>query len=161
MFPEVKHEKTCNLYLLLHYSALVLILSVFLLVSARGIYTIGLEQIRSNLADQHEAEAVLNYISEYENSSGQTVSKLGFVRDSATVWANPEAPNAYMDINIRSGAVDWEIPAILSYYRGSGFDVVEVPLKIRTKYFDGHDWNAFDPDEQLVFVGDTLYLGVY
>ena len=136
-------------------------LAVFLLVNARGIYIIGLEQIRSNAAERYEAEEILKRVADYEQAQGQEVTKLGYVRDSANRYANREAPNAYMDINVRAGVVDWEIPAILSYYRGRDFQLAEVPEEIRESYFAGHEWDSFNPDEQVVLVGDTLYLGIY
>ena len=140
---------------------LTLILLVFLLMSASSIDLIGREQIRSNQADREQAEVILDRVAKYEQATGQSVSKLGLVFDQSTCHYQPEAPNGYMDINARPGARDWEIPSYLSYYRGSEFTVVDVPDEVRAAHFDGCEWDSFDPDEQVVLIGDTLYLGIY
>lgn len=142
-------------------AVLVLVIGAFLLVNAKGIYTIGLEQIRSNLLDKYEAKAILKRVEAYEQAEGREVTRFGYVRDSWIIWAYPEAPNCYMDINTRAGAKDWEIEKYLSYYGNRYFQIVEVPEEIRAACFEGREWDEFNPDEQVVIVDDTLYLGAY
>ena len=145
---------------LLPYAAAAVI-ALFLLANVRGIWTIGLEQIRSNAEDRRQALAILERIEDYERAQGVSVDKLGYVRDSLPTYNNPEAPHAFMDINIRAGAIDWEIPRILEYYGNRRFELTDVPDEIVKAHFEGKEWSAFDPDEQVVLDGNAVYLGIY
>lgn len=137
------------------------LLFLFVLINFAGIHTIGVEQIKNNVSDRIQAEVLLDRVYDYENESGETVTKVAMVYDGTTTWSNPEVDNPYMDINIRSFTKDWEIIAILSYYGDREFQLVDVPHEVYEAYFAGKEWDSFKPDEQAVLLGDTLYLGVY
>lgn len=137
------------------------LLFLFVLINFAGIHTIGVEQIKNNVSDRIQAEELLDRVYDYENESGETVTKVAMVYDGTTTWSNPEVDNPYMDINVRSFTKDWETIAILSYYGDREFQLVDVPHEVYEAYFAGKEWDSFKPDEQAVLHGDTLYLGVY
>lgn len=170
LFPVFSYLSVCGVWIVFLFSGQkkqglpvvsAVVMGVFLLVNAKGIYTIGLEQIRSNAADACEAREILEHVYSYERESGRFVTSVGTVPDSAICYSHPEAPNVYMDINVRSGAVDWEVAPLLSYYSGRRFQSTEVPAEIRETYFAGKEWDCLDIEEQVILIGDTLYLGVY
>lgn len=142
-------------------SAGVCLICIFLFLNMAGIFKIGVEQIRSNTADKYQAMIILERIRRYEEKSGNTITGICFIEDNAVTYANPEAPDHYMDINTRAGATVWQRLKILEFYSGRSFRNVDLTQELQVHYFEGKEWDSFLPEEQLVFCKDTLFIGVY
>ncbi|MBR0352566.1 MAG: glucosyltransferase domain-containing protein [Oscillospiraceae bacterium] len=137
------------------------LLGVFLVANARGIYLIGLEQIRSNITDKTVIYTVEERIEAYEQESGVSVNRIGLIFDSSTWVSNPDIKNTYMDINQRATSVSWQIPASFFYFFERELDSVDVPEDVYREYFDGREWDSFNMEEQIILIDNTLYWGVY
>ena len=64
------------------------------------------------------------------------------------------------DGNIKAFNSTWGIRGILDGVLDRKLIVEESKNEEYNEYFKSKDWNAFNK-EQLIFEGDTLYLGIY
>ncbi len=116
----------------------------------------------SNNLDNVYCRLTLQEIEKYENSTGVTVQNL-------CVFNDDDAPAYYRESSIHTYQINERIigQATCSYMEailGRHFEplhIEDVPADIYSKYFEGKDWEFFDPDEQLLIVGDTAYWCVY
>lgn len=136
---------------------------VLLLLTANivGIQGIALDQITINRKDKVEAEEIVRRIQEYEAESGQSVDTVSWRPDSRYTWTYPEVKYTFMDMNVRAGARSWSLIGCIEYYAGRQFDSETMPDEIWVANFMGQEWNSFQPEEQIRFDGNKMYLMVY
>lgn len=139
-------------------TAVVLIL---LAVNIVGIQGIALDQIKINRQDRAEAEEIVRRIQDYESESGQSVDTISWRPDSRYTWTYPEIKYTFMDMNVRAGARSWSLINCINFYAGRQFDSETMPDEIWAANFMGQEWNAFQPEEQIRFDGNKMYLMVY
>lgn len=136
-------------------------LLLLLAVNVVGIQGIALDQLKINRLDKAEAEEIVRRIESYEEESGQTVTTISWMRDSRYTPTHPGVKYTFMDMNVRAGARSWSLVDCIGYYAGRRFQSETMPGEIREQYFSGMEWDAFRPEEQIVFEGNEMYLMVY
>jgi len=113
----------------------------------------------SNTLDEEYAKSVVRAIEEYESQNGVTVTNIAVARDA---YAKPKYDGIqffYEQINERTVAV---VPVTaLDILGGKKFTKTEMPDEVYAEYFEGKDWDYFVPDEQLIFINDTVYWCIY
>lgn len=117
------------------------------------------ELIATNLIDRNIAILIDDKISDYEKENNVKINNIAVDFDE-----NPNyyyhGSRTYRCVSYRSLATDWEVANVLKTFAGRNLNKIELPEEIHEKYFKGKDWNYYD-EEQLVFIGDTVYLCVY
>ncbi|MDE5802956.1 MAG: glucosyltransferase domain-containing protein [Lachnospiraceae bacterium] len=116
----------------------------------------------SNRLDKNYVLNVEQYIEEYEEKTGVKITTIGIGTDTNCEQYWTEYVDYYtFNINERCVSADWHFDMLFRSYTGRDYQKVQIPENIYEEYFEGRDWNGFNPAEQLVFVEDKLYLMVY
>ena len=117
--------------------------------------TIMANHFISNALDVSYMRVVYDRICAYEEETGTEVTTFAGTTDL-------NAPHSYEIVQykrdqIGERALDTAPYSLLCNVSGRLFIYDTVPKDVKEKYFGGRDWDHFDPDEQLVIVGDTAY----
>ena len=134
---------------------------LLLVVNIACIQGIALDQMKVNRQDKREAEEIVRLIREYEEESGQRVDTISWSWDGRYTWTYPEVKYTFMDMNVRAGARDWSLIDCIGYYAGRRFGSATMPGELLAAYFSGQEWDSFQPEEQIHFEGNKMYLMVY
>jgi hypothetical protein len=139
-----------------------IILSIFLVINIMQISNIGINVFSSNKIDKEIIQVISNKILKYENANDLKVKKIAIAKDAEPQYGYYDNVNYIrFDTNIRALAVDWAIIPAINFYCNKEYTSIAMPVEIYNKYFLGKNWDFFDQDEQLLFIGDTLYLISY
>lgn len=134
--------------------ALHIISLVFLACLLMRTNQITSEQLRNNQYDQEECLAIANAIEQYEQDTGITVTGVAFSMDVQPCSYYPGLRRHWAELNMRAMTVHWAIHDVIHFYTGK-------PLAnrgmIKPTEFENHNWDAFDPAEQIRFEGETIY----
>ena len=98
-------------------------------------------------------------IEKYERDTGNEVVNLCVINDI-------DAPPYYDEVNYTSDQINERSIGILSVsimevVTGRRFNKVEMDEDVYKNYFEDKNWDYFDPEEQIVIVGDTAYWCVF
>ena len=113
----------------------------------------------SNTLDKVYAQMVYERIVEYEEETGNSVTKLAVMHDI-------DAPFYYHEVSFTADQINERalptVPITLIHVvTGREFEKLEVPESMSQKYFDDKNWDYLDLDEQLVIEGDTAYWCIF
>ena len=104
--------------------------------------------------DRTRAKVIGQMIDDYENESGNRVTKAAMIGDSVPNEAYPGILNI-MDINDTSFSAFWSGVDSIKYWNGrNDLHRVQAPEELK-RYCRSNDWNYFD-DKQVVFNGDFV-----
>ena len=113
----------------------------------------------SNTLDKVYAKMVYDKILEYEDETGNYVTKLAVVRDINASFYYDDVSYKLDQINERTYGY---APFSLMYaVTGRRFEAAEMPKSITQKYFYKKNWDYIDLNEQLVIEGDTAYWCIF
>lgn len=113
----------------------------------------------SNTLDKVYVRMTYEKIEKYERDTGNEVENLCVVKDI-------DAPSYYDEVNYTSDQINERSLGILSVsimkiVTGREFNKVEMDPKVYETYFKDRNWDYFDPEEQIVIIGDTAYWCVF
>ena len=115
--------------------------------------------IATNLLDDNVGESISNKIKEYEETTGQEVKKVAITSDTnkrdTYLGIKP-----YSSLTQRAFANGFCNVEALNYYCDKKLERVPINEQMGIHIFGGKSWDSYS-DEQIVFVGDTLYLCVF
>lgn len=143
--------------------ALNVFLGILILILLSGQYLsfnkIYIDKYKLNFADEIRCEMIEQAISEYEETSGETVTQIAFYEDDEVEM--PFYPDLYCngDLIYSSFYTDWSNLEAINYYLGSNYQKAERE-ETYEKYFLDQDWDCWSP-KQMIFAEDTLHLCVY
>lgn len=113
----------------------------------------------SNTLDEVYVNMMYQEVLKYEQSTGETVTKMAIVEDTYAPDNYPEVTYTIYQINERSlGTVTNSLVWVMT---GRHFESIEMDQEIYDQYFKDKNWDYFDLSEQLVFDGDTVYWCIY
>lgn len=109
----------------------------------------------SNSLDKAYVRMAYEYITGYEQKNHTTVQNLCMINDT-------NAPARYREVSYVSDQINERSLGILTVsimevVTGRKFNKVEMDPEIYATYFDGKNWDYFDPYEQIIIIGDTAY----
>lgn len=136
-----------------------LYIACFMLMQYRGTAGIEISHYQTNELDRYEAQLIDGYLYEYEEETGIQVTKMALYWDKNVTANAPEAV-CYGAVNERAFCSTWAAPLAMQCLVGRELTQVDAPDEIYEKYFAGKDWYQIS-EEQMVIVGDTLYLCAY
>lgn len=113
----------------------------------------------SNTLDKVYVRMTYEKIEKYERDTGNEVVNLCVINDI-------DAPPYYDEVNYTSDQINERSIGILSVsimevVTGRRFNKVEMDEDVYKNYFEDKNWDYFDPEEQIVIVGDTAYWCVF
>lgn len=132
---------------------------LYLTVQLLFVHFIVSDHFVSNKLDEVYAKMVYERIVEYEEGTGNSVTKLAVMRDIDSSFYYHEVSFTTDQINERALPI---APVSLIYaVTGREFEKLEVPGSVSQQYFDNKNWDYIDLDEQLVIEGDTAYWCIF
>ena len=137
--------------------AITIIFFIYNSVNTIQIYT---THITTNKIDANMGIAIKYKIEEYEEETGNVVTKVGYYRDAKHRDYHYGWDKKYSSFGQRAFDNYYCIIEALNYYCDRDFERVKMDKEIYNKYFEGKDWQAYS-DEQIVFVEDTMYICTY
>lgn len=138
-----------------------LVMLPFLIINFLRINFITVDLFASNKIDQELCLAIENEIERYEEREGVRVENIAMELDMYPKYSYSGIEYAAYEMNERGFAIKWSNVAMLNYYTGRNYAKVEMDSDIYKDYFEGKNWDCYSPEDQMVFVGNTLYLMVY
>ncbi len=124
--------------------------------------SIAIDQYATNRIDQEQVLNICYRIRDYEEKNKVKLKKISFCQDlDPLLGYYGNTKYIAWDLNIREFMVNWGQIEIINYYAKRNFEKIDMPEEIYKKYFAKKQWDYYKPEEQLVFIGDTLYICVY
>lgn len=135
---------------------------IFFIVSTIStMNTMIANETATNAVDFSEARAVVNRIKEYENKTGNYITKMGTIQDNNCTIYSTESKWANFQLGFRIMATPHSNYLLVSYVLERKLENVEVPDNIYQEFFKDKDWLNMDVSEQVICADDTVYLCVY
>ena len=135
------------------------ILLIFLLLQWYNYMIAIKDHYTTNYLDKISSEQIAQEVLKYEEETGNIITKVYTCKDK-NFNSMYEGMKPIGDGNIKAFNSTWGIRGILDGVLDRKLIVEESKNEEYNEYFKSKDWNAFNK-EQLIFEGDTLYLGIY
>jgi hypothetical protein len=119
----------------------------------------SINQYANNRLDQEYAMNISREINRYETDTGETINKIAFCADDDPM--SYEENIRYFSMYGRAALVGWADTPIVNYYSHRNLQEVGMAEDVYGQHFRGRNWDLFAPGEQMVFIGDTVYIAVY
>ena len=148
------HEKHLNYF--------ICFVGILFFINVYFSQSIAINQYATNRIDQEQVSNICYRIKDYEEKNKIRVKKISFCQDTEPLlgyYGNTKY--IAWDLNIREFMVTWGQIEIINYYSKRHFEKIDMPEEIYKKYFAKKQWDYYKPEEQLVFIGDTLHICVY
>ena len=141
----------------------------YTLFSIFSLNTAGSNVLSANTLERHIAREIQQEIQDYEETSGNTIRRIGVAHyripgqqrfDDANFrhfWKY----NYFMHLLMYT---TWSDVASLNYFNNTDYERFDMTSAEKHAFFSDLDiekMGTFNPDTQLVFVGDTLYWATY
>lgn len=117
----------------------------------------------SNKLDMFIVAQVVQKIDHYEEETGEKIQYIATDRTENRKDCYDELNHSY-DANFygeKTISRSWSDVALIDYLAGRDYEKVPMDEKIYDTYFAEKKWDTFDVDEQIVFIGDTMYWAIY
>jgi hypothetical protein len=143
--------------------SILLFATVFLAVNIVNIWGATEMQFTANGEDETYSWQVENEIRNYEAATQEKVTSIYFAVDENATWIHTDRGYKYSfcGTNVCAAPVSWALGPMIRYYTGSEYTTVEMDESEKQLYFGDADFNEFDAQTQMCFVGDSCYLLVY
>lgn len=149
---NIEKDKTKN-------KIIYIIITLIFMLNAIMILQNTAEHIAANKVDENQGKTINYLINKYEKESGNKVTKFSYAYDSA--------PQQYVvgirkigSLTERKFACPWCIQEALEFYCNREFEFVMMNINIYYSKFKVEDYTEFT-EEQIVFIGDTMYMLIY
>lgn len=133
---------------------------VFLLGCSLQVFRVTLQQIETNHFDRDEMVQIDQAIQKYEKENNIQVTKCTLNWDQSITYVYSQITLAYGEINQRAFSVQWVALNAMEFYTGRRLEEIQAPEEIATE-FQKQNWTELNIEEQLIFDGDTVHIGVY
>ncbi len=143
------------------YKTAVVLAGLFFAVNFYYVQKTTVCMFQVNALEQEYALMIKNEVEKYEEQTGIAVECVGFGKDKNT-REKYEQLRVYPQGTILKKAymVSWGDASALNFYTGLNLQRVECDAAVQ-EYYSANDWDMFSPEEQLIFKGNTLYVGLY
>lgn len=136
-----------------------LCIGIFLVAQYAGIIRFGISHFQANAVDRYEAQAIGNYLWQYEEETGIQVTKMALYWDANVTGLAPGVIGGGA-LNERAFCNEWVAPLALKCLNGKVLTQTETSEEVYETYFKGKDWCQLE-EEQMVVIGDTLHFCAY
>ena len=129
----------------------ILVLTLFLNISKS--FDVELIQKEQNEADAAVADAVVQQIKDYESETGIKVENISYCTDSVCDISTTSAESAFW--------VSYAFKNIIQLHSNEEYEYSQMSNEMKNEVFSNKEWDKFVPEEQMIFLGNTLYLCCY
>lgn len=134
----------------------------YLLLQCFFIQSIIANRYLSENLDISYANQILDYVVKYEARTGCKVEAAAFCVDSNYSNCYAQVHYAHSAANSRiAGVGTYSLVETVASWRNMHLGRGTMDPKVYEEYFEGKDWDHFDPEEQLVVADGVLYGCVY
>lgn len=109
----------------------------------------------TNQKDREIAERIATVVKEYEEETGEIISKVVIYKENVPSQYKNVRYNG--DANVRAFFTDWGTHGILDVVLGKDVKVVQEKKQEYEEFFKSKEWKEFD-EEQIKLENDTLHL---
>ena len=113
-----------------------------------------------NFLDRQIAYELKEKIEEYETNTGTIVRYIAFYEDKQPQYSYPNIKYLIYDTNLKASQITWSRLNCINYWLKSDFVEVDGDKELDNRYFKQKNWNYFNADEQIIFSGDIVNLGI-
>ena len=114
-----------------------------------------------NAIDIMEAKQIGERILEYENETGNTITKVAARGDLNPTYYQPNSRYKNWELGARIMSTYYSNYRLIGYTLNKNLERKDMSDEIYEKYFAGKDWNCLNVEEQTILINDTLYLVIY
>ncbi len=141
-------------------NALCLFTGIYLMAQLLSCNLIAQNRHLSNEIDLMNARIIAEEIENYEAETGNTIKYIATYQDSVYTQTYPNVRYHVGAINEKSlGLVTY---SLIRYVSGDDeLRKIDPDKAVYNEYFKDKDWDCLVPDEQMVFIGDTLHYAAY
>ena len=141
---------------------LICLVGILFFVNVYFSQSIAINKYATNRIDQEQVSNICYRIRDHEEKNRIKIKKISFCQDlDPLLGYYGNTKYIAWDLNIREFMVNWGQIEIINYYAKRNFEKIDMPEEIYKKYFAKKQWDYYKPEEQLVFIDDTLYICVY
>lgn len=113
----------------------------------------------SNTLDKTYAMMVYEKILDYEEETGNTVTKLGVINDIDCPFSYDSV--TYKTDQINERALGTVTNTLVNVLTGREFEKIAMDEQIYEQYFKDKNWDYFDASKQLIIVEDAAYWAIF
>ncbi len=141
-------------------NVLCLFTGIYLMAQLFSCTMISQNRRLSNQIDLMNAKVIVDAIEDYENKTGNKIKYIATYQDSVYTQSYPNVHYHVGAINEKTlGLVTY---SLIRYVSGNdNLKKADSDMAIYDEYFKDKDWDCLVPDEQMVFIGDTLHYVAY
>lgn len=113
-----------------------------------------------NFLDRQLAYELNEKIIEYEMTTGEDVKYIAFYEDSQPQYTYPNVDYLLYDTNIKASRIPWSRVNCINYWLNSDYIETEKNEELDENYFQKKDWQYFNAEEQIIFSGNIVNVGI-
>ena len=140
--------------------AVIAITVIFIFVQYYNFMCITMDHYTMNKIDKSVARQIDANIKEYEQKSGNKVTKVIYYQDKTSICQYPEL-RVLGDANIKANSTSWSRNNIILVMTGRNLEEILEQNQEYAESFKKEDWDYFNAKEQLIFDGDTVHICCY
>ena len=114
-----------------------------------------------NAIDILEADQIANKIEQYEEETGNTVSKIAITYDQNPTIYQEQSRYRHSQLGVRIMVTDYSNYRLISSRANRELQKTDMPDEIFQQYFSEKDWNELNVEEQVFCEDDVAYVAVY
>lgn len=130
----------------------------FLLLELARFYVIEINHYTVNYLDKEISKEIGREIQEYENQTGNKVTKISIYKDKNPRYSYDDI-FVSGDMNITAFSTDWSDVNAINYYNDFNLEKVENDEEIKQEFLE-EDYQSWTKEE-IKFVDDTIHLCVF
>ena len=134
------------------------VIFILLIVQYVNFNNIIITHYNTNQLDEYIANKIVETINEYEQTTGNTITKIVYYKDKSNSWKYENVQDLG-DANIKAFSATWGTQGIINMKLNRVLDITENDQTYE-EYFKSKDWTSFDK-EQIKFNKETMYLCVF
>ena len=137
--------------------AVIIVASVFIAIQYYNFVCIVSDHYTMNQMDKAVAVQIEENIKNYEEESGNHITKVIYYQDANLAWQYPGL-RTIGDANIKASFTRWSRNNIILLMTGRNMEELLEQKEEYVQYFKQKNWDYFDADEQLIFDKDTVHI---
>ena len=143
------------------YKISAIISALFILFNYVQIQDVGINHFANNVLENEYSVLIQDEINEYEKKTGNKITSIASVNDENPQYNYRGVKYTIFDTNVKAFIAKWGTPYLIGYYNDRNYNMTDMNEKVYNDNFKGKDWEKFEPEEQLVFIENTLYICIY
>ena len=143
------------------YTMLSILGFMFIATNIFNVWGIAYNHLKMDKLDVQYAQNIQKFIEEYEKEKNIKIENLALCLDEQPTWSYPGVNYVSYDINVKNILRDWAFVPLMNARNNKNYKKTDMSEEIYNKYFKTRNWDNFEPDDQIIFSGNTAYVCIY